>query len=66
MSVFGFILVRIFLHLDWIRSDTEYLVRMQENTDRNNSEYRHFLRSDTFPHFANYENFIFDEHLEFV
>ena len=39
---------------------------MQENTDRNNSEYRHFLRSDTFPHFANYENFIFDEHLEFV
>ena len=38
MSVIGVILVRIFPHSD-------YLVRMRENADQNNSEYRHFLRS---------------------
>ena len=35
MSVFGVILVRIF----------PYSVRMRKNTDQNNSEYGHFLRS---------------------
>ena len=34
MSVFGVILARIF----------PYSVRMWENVDQNNSEYRHFLR----------------------
>ena len=39
-SVFSFIprLLRI----------SPYSVRMRENTDQNNSEYRHFLPSDTF------------------
>ena len=51
MSVFGVILVSIFLHSDWIWRDTEYLslfpysVRMRENTDHNNIEYGHFLRN---------------------
>ena len=45
LSVFGVILVRIFPHSEWIRRDTEYL-RMWENLDQNNSEYRHLLRSD--------------------
>ena len=40
MSVFGIILVRIFLHSDWTRRDIQ-----SENTDQNNSEYEHFLRS---------------------
>ena len=39
MSVFGVILVLIFLHLDW------YSVRMRENTDQKNSEYEHFSLS---------------------
>ena len=39
-------MVRIFSHLDRIRRDTEYSVRMRENTDQNNSEYGHFLRSE--------------------
>ena len=43
-SVFGIILVRIFLHSDWIRRDTPYSARMRENMDQNNSEYGHFLR----------------------
>ena len=37
------ILVRIFPHSDLIRRDS---VRMQENTDQNNSEYEHFLCSE--------------------
>ena len=38
MSVLGVVLVRIFVHLAWIR----------RYTDQNNSEYGHFLRSTTF------------------
>ena len=45
MSVFRVILARIFPRSDWIRSISLYPVRMRENTDQNNSEYRHFLRS---------------------
>ena len=30
----------------WNESISPYLVRMRENTDHNNSEYGHFLRSD--------------------
>ena len=48
MSVFGVALVRIFPHSDWIRRDREYIsvsIQMQENTDQNNSEYGHALRS---------------------
>ena len=51
VSVFGVILIRIFAYSDWIRRDTEYQsicpysVQMRENTDQNNSEYGHFLRS---------------------
>ena len=45
MSVFGVILIRIFRHLDWIRKDMPYSVRMRENADKNYSEYRHLLRS---------------------
>ena len=33
-------------HLDRIRRDTEYSVRVQENTDQNNSEYGHVLRGE--------------------
>ena len=39
-------LVRIFSHSEWIRKDTEYSLRMRENTDHKNSEYRHFSRSE--------------------
>ena len=46
MSVFEVILVRIFPYSDWTWRDTEYSVRVRENTDQNNSEYGHFLRSD--------------------
>ena len=45
MSVFGVILVRIFLHSDRIRRDTRIFpgsVQMQESPDQNNSEYGHF------------------------
>ena len=48
VSVFRIILVRVFPHSDWMRRDTLYLsysVTMPENTDQNNSEYGHFLRS---------------------
>ena len=61
VSVYENILVRIFLHSDWRRRDTEYLsvfspnasvspysVRMRENADQNNSKYGHFLRSAFF------------------
>ena len=48
VSVFGVILIRI----SRIRTEYEeiprislYSVQMRENTDQNNSEYRHFLRS---------------------
>ena len=39
ISVFAVILLLIFPHLDWIQRDT------WENTDQNNSESGHFLRS---------------------
>ena len=48
MSVFGVILVRVFPHSDWIREIlriSPYSVRKPENTDQNNSEYGHCLRS---------------------
>ena len=45
---------RIFLHSDWIRSDTPYLSvfspnagKCGENADQNNSKYGHFLRSES-------------------
>ena len=38
VPVFGFILVHIFPHSDWIRRDTEYSVQKWKNTDQNNSE----------------------------
>ena len=44
MSVFGVVMVGIFLQSDWIRRDTPYSVQMRENADQNNSKYRHFLR----------------------
>ena len=54
MSVFGAIMVRIFLTFSRIR--TEYgkhlsvfnlnAGKCEKNTDQNNSEYRHFLRSE--------------------
>ena len=45
LSVYGVILVRIFLHLDWIRrSISPYSVRMRENVDHNISEYWHFTQ----------------------
>ena len=46
MSFFGVFLVRIFPYSDWIRRDTEYSVRIRENTDQKNSEYGHFSRSE--------------------
>ena len=45
VSVFGVIVVSIFPHSDWILRISPYSVRMRENTDQNNSEYGHFLRS---------------------
>ena len=46
VSVFGVFLVRIFPHSDWLRRDISlYSVRMRENTDQKNSEYRFFSRS---------------------
>ena len=47
MFVFGVVLVCIFAHLDWIGifHISQYSVQMRENTDQNNSEYRHFLHS---------------------
>ena len=45
---------RIVPHLDWIRRDAEYLSVLSsnaekcgKNADQNNSEYGHFLRSDS-------------------
>ena len=48
MSIFGVILVCIFQHSDWIGEKlrtSPHSVQMLENTDQNNSEYGHFLRS---------------------
>ena len=45
VAVFGVILVRILPHSDCIESISPYSVRMRENTDQNNYEYEHFLRS---------------------
>ena len=48
MSVFGVILVRIFhIRTDYgeIRNISPYSFQMPENTDQNNSEIGHFLRS---------------------
>ena len=48
VSVFGVILVHIFPHSEiyWeILLISPYSVRMRENADKNNSEYRHVLRS---------------------
>ena len=54
VSVFGVILVRIFLHLELIRRDSKYpsispySVQMWKNADQENSEYRHFSCSGTY------------------
>ena len=48
MSVCGVVLVRIFLHMDWIRRYTEYRLLFSPNAgnaDQINSEYGHFSRS---------------------
>ena len=45
VSLFGFFLVPIFLHSDWIRRDTKYLFVFSPNAERmdqKNSEYGHF------------------------
>ena len=47
VSVLGFSLVRIFPHLDHIRT-SPYSVRMQENMDQSNSKYGHFLHNVLF------------------
>ena len=39
-----------------------YSVRMQENTDQNNSEYGHFLRSNIWWSFHELSEFIFDSY----
>ena len=42
-------LVRIFLYSDWTQRDTSispYLIRIKENTAKNNSVFGHFSRSD--------------------
>ena len=45
VSVFGVFLVGIFPHSYWTQRGT---VRMRVNTDRKNSEYGHFSRSECF------------------
>ena len=46
VSIFGVILVRIFLHLDHSTLRiSPYSVEMRENTDQNNFKYGHFLRT---------------------
>ena len=52
VSKYGVFLVRIFPHSDWIRRDTEkilrispYLVQIRENTDQNNPVFGQFSRS---------------------
>ena len=52
MSVLGVILVRIFWsHTEYILRISPYSVQMRENTDKNNSEYGLFSRSDLDMHF---------------
>ena len=53
-SYFGRHFSHIFSHLDWTRRDTEYLSvfspnagKCERNVGQNNSEYGHFLRSDS-------------------
>ena len=48
MSAFGVILMRIFPHLDWIRSISPYSVQMRENTDQNKSEHGNSSHSGNF------------------
>ena len=48
VTVFGVILVLVFPHSDWIFRVSPYSVRMRENMDRDDSEYEHFLCSDTY------------------
>ena len=43
VSLVGVFLVRIFSHLDWIRSIPPYSVRIRENADQKYSKYEHFL-----------------------
>ena len=45
MSLFGVMLVQIFLHSDWLRI-SPYSVRMRGNVDQNNPEYGHFSHGD--------------------
>ena len=45
--LFGVILVRIWAEYGEILRISPYSVRMRENADQNNSEYRHFSRSGT-------------------
>ena len=49
-KISNFHLTRAFMKINIrrleIRSISQYSVRMRENTDQNNSEYGHFLRSD--------------------
>ena len=47
-ELFCSVFSRIRTEYEEIRSISAYSVRMQENTDQNNSEYEHFLRSDIF------------------
>ena len=48
VSLFGVFLLRIFSHLNWIRRDTPYLVKMRETTDQKSSEYGHSVHVVTF------------------
>ena len=45
MSLFGVMLVQIFLHSDWLRI-SPYSVRMRANADQKNPEYGHFSHGD--------------------
>ena len=45
LELFWFVFPRIRTEYEEILRISPYSVRMQENTDENNSEYRHFLRS---------------------
>ena len=46
VSVFGVILVPIFPTFFLIQTEYEEIVECGKNADQNNSEYRHFLRSE--------------------
>ena len=45
-ELFWSIFSRIYTEYEEMRIISPYLVRMRENTDQNNSEYWHILRSD--------------------